>query len=107
MFLPVDRESTGKCTLRNASLFAGIETAIEGKPMAITERALRQMFVAAGFRIRGVRCNSHWWVQVQREDGGPVFGVPVSTSPSCPYFEFKVMNALRRAERAALERIAA
>jgi hypothetical protein len=75
--------------------------------MAITERTLRRLFADAGFRIRDLRCNHHYWVQVERETGGPVFGVPVSTSPSCPYFEFKVMNALRRAERAALERIAA
>jgi hypothetical protein len=78
--------------------------------VAITERKLRQMFADAGFRVRSVRCNSHYWVEVQREHGGPEFNVvSVSTSPSCPFFHHKVRNAMRRAERAARarERVAA
>ena len=74
--------------------------------MTVTERRLRQLFADAGFRVRDWRCNKHYWVEVEREDGaGPVFSVAVAVSPGNTYrFEHKFKTTLRRAERAALNR---
>jgi hypothetical protein len=74
--------------------------------VTVTERRLRQLFADAGFRIRDLRCNRHWWVQIEREDGaGPAFSVAVPTSPGDDHrFGIDFRRTLKRAERAAKDR---
>jgi hypothetical protein len=72
--------------------------------MTITEYRLRRLFADRGFRVREIRCNRHWWCKVERESGGPTFGVAVSVTPSVAHFEQLFDKTLRRAERAAAAR---
>ena len=72
---------------------------------AVTERALHQLIAANGFRVEELRRNKHYWVRVQRETGGPTFGIGVATSPKVDFrFERDLRTILRRGERAAHER---
>jgi hypothetical protein len=70
----------------------------------ISERRLRKLFGAQGFRVREIRCNKHWVARVQREDGGPQFNVVVARTPSDGRFPRQFVKTLRRAEREAIAR---
>jgi hypothetical protein len=43
----------------------------------ITEHRLRRLFADRGYRVHEIRCNRHYWVQVERESGSPRFFVSV------------------------------
>jgi hypothetical protein len=55
--------------------------------MTITETRLRRLFQDRGFRVHEVRRNRHWWAKVARQDGGPLFSMAVSLTPSDRRFE--------------------
>jgi hypothetical protein len=47
----------------------------------ITEHRLRILFADRGYRVRQIRRHRHYWVQAERESGGPPFCVSVATTP--------------------------
>jgi hypothetical protein len=70
----------------------------------VTEHRLRRLFADRGYRVREVRRNRHYWVQAERESGGPPFYVTVATTPGSTFFERTLGATIRRAERAATSR---
>jgi len=71
----------------------------------VSEHRLRRLFAARGYRIHEIRHRRHYWVQAQRESGGPPFCVSVATTPGSTFFERTLGATIRRAERAAAARI--
>jgi hypothetical protein len=72
--------------------------------MTITEHKLRWLFQDRGYRVHEIRRNKHYWVKVERDSGGPQFGVAVALTPSDVRFEHHFDRTLKRAEREALLR---
>jgi hypothetical protein len=70
----------------------------------ITERKLRTLFADEGYRVLEIRSNRHWVAKVAKEDGGRPLTITVSRTPS-GYFQDRFVQSIRRAERAAAERV--
>jgi hypothetical protein len=70
----------------------------------ITERKLRRLFSDQGFKVHEIRQHKHWVATVARHEGGLLFNVAVSLTPSDHRFPHRFVQSLRRAERAASSR---